>query len=263
MSEGDSFRGGAGPRTHTSTGLVPAADSNLRESTGESHPTAAFGRALTDLLVRNSVRLENAVYEYRFGIKTSGLYNWRPGDWNQSEHIYYGSTLYRRILQILDTLCLGPADTIIDLGCGKGRVTCCACRYPVREVIGIDDVPELCAMAERNLRVLHGKRAPVTILRTKAEEFEYKTGTVIYMFHPFGPKTLSAVLSRLQRGLQLNPREVRIVYVNPVHEKVLAATEWLEMYDRWPAQRRLRTEIMHPVSFWRWRDSPLRTAGSR
>jgi hypothetical protein len=122
-------------------------------------------------------------------------------------------------------------------------------------VIGIDDMPELCAIAERNLRVLRGKRAPVTILQTKAEEFEYQTGTVIYMFHPFGPKTLSAVLSRVERGLQLNPREVRIVYVNPVHEQVLAATEWLEMYDRWPAQRRLRTEIMQPVSFWRLRDS--------
>ena len=138
----------------------------------------------------------------------------------------------------------------------KGRVTCCASRYPVREVIGIEDVAELCVAAEKNLETLRGKRAPARILHRPAEEFEYTTGTVIYMFHPFGPRTLTAVLSQLWKGLRTNPREIRIMYVNPVHEHVLQETKWLEMYDRWPAPGHLWAKVMYPLSFWRMRGGP-------
>jgi len=207
-----------------------------------------------DHLVRNALRLENALYEYRLGISTHGLVNWTPGDWSQNEHLYYFATSYRRIFRILDALHLGPADTFIDLGCGKGRVACCASRYPVGEVIGIEDVAGLCAAAEKNLRNLSGKRAPTRILCGKAEGFDYTTGTVIYMFHAFGPKTIGAVLSQLDKGLRLNPRHVTLVYVNPIHEHVLQETKWLKLYERWPASRYLGSEVMHPVSFWRLRD---------
>jgi len=220
-------------------------------------PTSARFPALktaASRLAHNTLRVENALYEHRLGISTHGLFNWSPGDWSSQEHLFYYATSYRQIFRILDALRLGPSDTFVDLGCGKGRVACCASFYRVHEVIGIDDVPELCAAAERNLRNLRGRRARARIQRGRAEEFDYSTGTVIYMFHPLGPRTLSAVLSRLELGLLRNPREIRIVYVNPVHESVLRETEWLEPYDRWPSHRRLWTEIMHPVSLWRLRD---------
>jgi cyclopropane fatty-acyl-phospholipid synthase-like methyltransferase len=218
---------------------------------------AALGRA-----ARNTLRLENAFYEYRLGIATHGLYNWQKGDWSQSEHLYYYATAYRRVFRILDALHLGLSDTFVDLGCGKGRVTCCASLYPVSEVIGIEDVEELCTTAEENLKVLRGKLAPARIVHGRAEEFEYTKGTVIYMFHSLGPKALAAFLSQLENGLRMQPRDLRIVYVNPVHEYVLKEAKWLESYDRWPAVRLLRTEIMHPVSFWRWRDGSNSIADS-
>lgn len=224
-------------------------------------PTIKFPwlRAAVDRLARDTLRLENALYERRLGVTTHGLHNWRPGDWSKDEHLYYFATSYRRIFRILDSLHLGPADTFIDLGCGKGRVACCASFYPVREVIGIEDVGELCASAERNLGNLRGKRAPSRILHCKAEEFEYTTGTVIYMFHPFGPKTLEAVLSRLAAGMRANPRNVRVVYVNPVHESVLEETKWLELYDHWPSPSHFWTKTLHPVSFWKLREDWCRS----
>jgi precorrin-6B methylase 2 len=207
-------------------------------------------RGVAGRLARSTLRLENAIYEYRLGLATHGLHNWRPGDWSQDEHLFYYATSYRRIFRILDALKLGPSDVFIDLGCGKGRVACCASRYPIREVIGIEDVAELCQTAEQNLKRLRGKRTPARILHGKAEEFDYCIGTAIYMFHPFGPKTMAAVLAQLEKGLRANLRDLRIVYVNPVHETVLAETEWLRRYDYWPPVRHLGTEIMHGVSFW-------------
>lgn len=214
-------------------------------------------------LAHNTLRVENALYERRLGISTHGLYNWSPGDWSNKEHLFYYATSYRRIFRILDALRLGPNDTFIDLGCGKGRVACCASFYPVREVIGIDDVPELCEVAEKNLSRVRGRLAPARILRGRAEQFDYAAGTVVYMFHPFGPQTLSAVLARVELGLLRNPRDLRVVYVNPVHESVLWETDWLELYDRWPSHRRLWTEVLHPVSFWRLRDNVRRFEASK
>ena len=224
-----------------------------------SNSGVSWLRATAAGLARSTLRLENAFYEYHLGITTRGLYNWTPGgDWSQDEHLYYFATSYRRIFRILDALRLGPADTFIDLGCGKGRVACCASSYPVGEVIGIDDVPELCSAAENNLRDLRSRRARSRILRCGAQEFDYSVGTVIYMFHPFGARTLFAVLSRLAAGLQSSPRDLRIVYVNPVHESILRQTKWLEPYDRWPPLRYLGTEVAHEVSFWRLSDDRCR-----
>jgi precorrin-6B methylase 2 len=201
-------------------------------------------------LVRSGLIFENALYEYRLGITTHGLYNWNSVDWKKEEHVYYGSTFYRRIFRVLDALNLGPSDIFVDLGCGKGRITCCASLYPVREVIGVEDVPELCVIAEQNLDRLRSKRTQARILHGKAEEFDYTEATVIYMFHPFGPNTLASVLSKIEKGLRANPRDIRIVYVNPVHEYVLEQTKWLELYDRWPPVRLLQAEIFQSVSFW-------------
>ena len=202
-------------------------------------------------LARGMLRLENAVWEHKLGVSTHGTHNWQPGDWSQAEHLYYFATSYRRIFRILDTLQLGSSDVFVDLGCGKGRVTCCASLYSVGEVIGIEDVGELCAVAEKNLKRLRGKRAQARILHGKAEEFDYTSGSVIYMFNPFGPKTLATVLSKLEQGLRRNPRCVRVVYVNPVHKYIFNGMDWLELYDQWPASRCLGTEITYPVAFWK------------
>src|SRR5262252_1290763 len=103
-------------------------------------------------LARTILSIENAFYEYRFGISTHGLHGFTPGDWSQSEHIYYGTMPYRWIFPVLDALRLGPSDVFVDLGCGKGRVVCCASLYSCARVIGVDDTQEMCTMAQTNLR---------------------------------------------------------------------------------------------------------------
>lgn len=204
-----------------------------------------------DRFVRGAFRLENAFYEFKFGINTHGLHGWKAGDWRNEEHLFYFATSYRRIFRILDALHLSPSDTFVDLGCGKGRVACCASLYHVGEVIGVEDVAALCAIAQKNLDLIRGKHASVRIINGRAEDFDYRRGTVIYMFHSFGPKTLTDIMERLHEGLRTKPREVKVVYVNPVHECILREMRWLELYDHWSARRDLLNKIVHPVSFWR------------
>jgi len=209
-------------------------------------------------LLQTALRVENALYEYRLGISTRGLFGFASRDWTREEHIYYGTSPFRGIFQILDWLVLAGSDVIVDLGCGKGRVLCCAAIYDIKQVVGVEDVEELCHIARNNLQRLRRKRTPAMVIHGKAEDFDYTQGTVFYMFHPFGPNTLREVLTRIGQGLQQRFRLIRIVYVNPKHDSVLEEVEWLERYAQWPAGTPASRFVTFPVSFWR-----LRGAGSR
>jgi cyclopropane fatty-acyl-phospholipid synthase-like methyltransferase len=206
-------------------------------------------------LVRAALKLENVFYEYRFGISTRGLYGFTPGDWSRAEHIYYGTVPFRGIFQILDSLALRQTDIVVDVGCGKGRVLCCAALYDVDQVIGVEDTKELCDVARSNLERIRQKRAPVEVIHGKAEDFDYSRGTVFYLFHPFGPNTLKSVVTLLGRELQRKLRSIRIVYVNPRHESVLEETDWLERYAHWSAGAPSSRFVTYAVSFWGLRPS--------
>jgi cyclopropane fatty-acyl-phospholipid synthase-like methyltransferase len=216
---------------------------------------------LPERLFQAALTIENAFYEYRLGISTRGLCGFTPGDWSQREHIYYGTIPYRAIFRVLDSLALERSDVVVDLGCGKGRVLCCASLYDVGQVIGVEVGEELCEAAERNLRRMRRKRAPSAIIHGKAEEFDFARGTVFYMFHPFGPNTLKAALHQLSRGVREKPRPVRIVYVNPKHDAVLEETGWLERHAYWPARATGLRPVCYPVSFWRLRPSASEPVG--
>lgn len=217
---------------------------------GSQHRAATANVSSVARLLHPTLTLENAFYEYYLGVSTRGLHGFTPGDWSQAERLYYQTIPYRMIFRILDWLALERSDVVVDLGCGKGRVLCCASLYELGQVIGVDVREELCETAERNLRRMRRKRAPSTIIRGKAEEFDYTRGTVFYMFHPFGPNTLKTVLLQLNRGVHENPRRVRIVYVNPRHDAVLEGTDWLVRDERWSSGIGPSRCVVYPVSFW-------------
>jgi predicted RNA methylase len=192
-------------------------------------------------------RVETLLWERRLAIATRS-----PGGVRREEHGGYVTIPYRLIFMVLDRLELGLQDVFVDLGCGRGRVVCCAARYQVREVIGVEDMTELAKTAEANLRGMKGARtARRQVICGKAQDFDCAGVTAIFLFNPFGPRTLDQVLSKLKSSLAHGPegQKFRLAYVNPVYESVIAALGWLERYDYWPHERlpvRKRS-----VSFWR------------
>jgi precorrin-6B methylase 2 len=180
-------------------------------------------------------KLDNLLWERRLRITTRATYRAR-GDTQSvpAESHYYGTVSYHAIFKILSFLSLKPSDVFVDLGCGKGRVVCCAATYDIAEAIGIEYLNTFCDQARRNAHRMHGRRTPVSIVCSKAEEFDFTRDNVFYLFNPFGPATLKQVLDRIQNGIKTQPREVTITYVNPVHENVLAGMAWLKCRARLP-----------------------------
>jgi predicted RNA methylase len=190
-------------------------------------------------------KAETFLWERRLGISTR-VPDHRPYD---NEHLNYVTVPYRLIFKILERLELRSHDVFIDLGCGRGRVCCCAARSAVSAVLGVEDVKELADSARANLDRMRGARAGLKqVICGKAQECQYSSATVIYMFHPFGPTVMKEVLLRIKQSLDLAPRGLRIAYVNPIHESVLDSTGWLKRYDHWGPD--CLPERKRTVSFW-------------
>ena len=190
-------------------------------------------------------KIENMFWEYRLGITTRGLAGVQSAD---DEHIHYGTVPYRTINTILNHLQMGRNDVFVDLGCGKGRVLCCASLRSIEKTIGIECSPLLSAIALRNVEALRFHHNPITVLTMEAQDFDYTVGTVYYLFHPFGPGTLTKVMKQIQLGVECVPRLVRIVYVNPVHNSVLQKCSWLIETETWKAGELRSPE--HTVTWW-------------
>jgi hypothetical protein len=132
--------------------------------------------------------------------------------------------------QSLDAL---PIDfrryLFIDAGSGKGRALLMACRYPFRRVLGIEVVPELHAIAQRNLAGFHSPGcAHVESWLGDARAFPWPPEpTVLFLFHPFPEWVLAQVMERLRNSLEQNPRKLWLVYHNPVSAPLLARMDFL------------------------------------
>ena len=127
--------------------------------------------------------------------------------------------------------------TFIDLGSGKGRTLLLASEYGFERVIGVELLPELHRAAVENIRAFC--EAENSTARTEAAKiesacvdacnFEFPaTNLVVYLFHPLPEPGLRRVVSNLEESLKQIPREVWVVYHNPVLEHVLLASKHLE-----------------------------------
>jgi cyclopropane fatty-acyl-phospholipid synthase-like methyltransferase len=191
------------------------------------------------------VRLYNLLWECWLGINTHGV---APG----KVEYYYSTSGYREIFAILRELGLMAQDTFVDVGCGKGRVLCCAAyRYPCR-VVGIEYAPELADKARVNAERLRQRRGSISVLNINALDYDFTEGTVFYFFNPFGRDIWTDFLTRMHQQVN-GSRTIRIVYVNPVHEEILRQFAWLQCYQRLTQNR--YGFLLHEVSFWQtcWR----------
>lgn len=203
-------------------------------------PARALPRACTSALNRCADRF----WEARFNIQTRGG---APSPHADANH--YGYLAYHTYFSIFDRLDLQPSDVIVDLGCGKGRVSCIAASYPIQGSVGVEIDPQLAALAAENASRMRGRRAPLDITCCSATEFDYDRASIVVMFHPFGAETMRTVLGKWEESLARRPREFRVVYGNPILSPMLAARPWLRLYECWNPGTWSRVKF--PVHFYR------------
>lgn len=156
----------------------------------------------------------------------------------------YESPDYWNLRKVIAKLSPSGHDVVYDLGSGKGRVLCLFARHPVERCVGIELYEPLCEIARSNARRLRGRKAPIDIVCGDAADAPLDDGTIYFMFNPFGPETMTAVVDRIVASLKPQPRKITIVYHNERHEGVLASCDALHKRDT------LRTISGVSIGFW-------------
>jgi len=121
--------------------------------------------------------------------------------------------------------------TFIDLGSGKGRTLLMASEFPFRRIVGVELLPELHQVAERNIAAFSSAEQKCRTLESvccDARDFAFPPEPLLlYLFNPLPPMALKATLENLRRSLNSVPRTVRLIYHNPASEQILLEAGWL------------------------------------
>jgi len=170
----------------------------------------------------------DVAWDFRLGVKTLGFAASGIDDGR-----YYGAASYRALTQVFDQLKLTADDVLVDIGCGYGRPLFFAKhRYNVSAGVGIDANPDFLAVAHKNLTAYRGDTEGLEFVEIYAQEFDYRDATVFYLYNPFGAKTMDDVLAKIYESLQVNPRSIRIAYLNPIEKASFEQVEWLHEIGR-------------------------------
>lgn len=195
-------------------------------------------------------RLLHPVDEYwdrRLGISTFGFVPAISDEEEPDLQMHYEPTPYRAIFQIIKHLDIGPNDSVVDFGSGPGRFIFAANWAGCGKNIGIEIDRSLHERALDNFRRSKMPPGRVELACMPAQKFDPSDVTRIYMFHPFGRRTLISVMENLRQSLKSSPRRIRLAYNNPVHADVIDAVGPLRMTDSWERDNGL---LPYGVAFW-------------
>jgi SAM-dependent methyltransferase len=144
------------------------------------------------------------------------------------DRVNYSASPWWTLRWLLRRSDVRPSDVFLEYGCGKGRVVLDAARrYRFKRVVGVELAPKLTMVARELVERerSHLRCGDVTIETTDATTFRVPDDvTHVYFYNPFGGAIFERVCENLLASLDRAPRGMRIIYLNPVEEKMLLST---------------------------------------
>lgn len=178
------------------------------------------------------VRLERFIFERGDVADTDGKIGLDELGLAHPERIGYEPSAWSFLRRALRRCEVRESDVFLDLGSGKGRVIWQAAQHPFARVIGVEISPELNAVARRNIernrdRLAAGK---IELITGDAASFEVPDDvTFAYIFSSFQGETFRRVIANITESLDRNPRELILIYANPVMDEAVRETGWFDL----------------------------------
>lgn len=158
-----------------------------------------------------NARRSDSRWEKKLGIIT-GAADYEKDDANHSR---YEPTPYAVLERLAESGYIGKGNTLVDYGCGKGRVSFYLDHAVGCKTVGVEYDPTLAAAAEKNLSLYSGRSGAETRMRFVCETAEnYAVGNAdrFYFFNPFSVKILQTVLGRIRTSWYEDPREMYLFF---------------------------------------------------
>ena len=146
-------------------------------------------------------------------------------------HHPYEPTPYCVLERLAESGLIGPEDTVLDYGCGKGRVDFFLSHQVKARTIGIEYDERIYTGALENQSTA---KAKAEFVLANAEHYEVPGDvTCCYFFNPFSVEILHKVMARIVESWYDCPREIMLFFYYPADEYIscLMTVEELEFYD--------------------------------
>ena len=162
-------------------------------------------------------------------IKTAGRDDTKADEY----HHPYEPTPYCVLERMAASGLFGSGDTVLDYGCGKGRVGFFLSYRTGARTRGIEYDERIYLDAMENRKTTVSRLKPDFVL-TRAESYEVpEEVTRCYFFNPFSVEILHKVLARILESWYEAPREIFLFFYYPSDEYIaqLMTVAELEFYD--------------------------------
>lgn len=175
--------------------------------------------------------------EKKYGIDTSKLNDLKnlsiKGNNLSHAENYQGANyfLLEKVFSYLQNI--EANKNLVDYGCGKGRVLTVAAFYGFNKITGIDFAKELCEEAKKNLTSVQLKFPEKTfnVIHINAVDYKIENDTnFFFFFNPFDEVIMLAVVKKILYSLKVNPRQVYVIYLNPLHKEIFLSAGFEEVY---------------------------------
>lgn len=171
-----------------------------------------------------------------YGINTTGadeLASLAKKGIDTSHATIYMPISYVLLNTLLKQLPTKPVKHFLDIGCGKGRILCVAAHNGINKVSGVDISKDLCADATANLELtkVQFPLLEYAIFTKDAMNFEIAADVdCIFLFNPFDVVVMGAVVYNIMESAQENPRDITVIYANPLYQDLFEEEGFVETY---------------------------------
>lgn len=160
------------------------------------------------------------------GIKTSG----RDDSQSDQYRYPYEPTPYSVLERLANSGYIRKKNTLVDYGCGKGRVGFFLSYQTRCTTIGVEYDERICNGAVKNLSTAFGGAnksngtsiaARVQFVNQNAEKYQVpQAADRFYFFNPFSVEILQSVIERIRESYYENPREMLLFFYYPSDEYI-------------------------------------------
>lgn len=173
-------------------------------------------------------RDRDVMYDKLLGVST----DLEQTDYEGGDYFAFQSTGYSSLEKIFNSLDMNQYDSLVDFGCGLGRVLFFVSHRYMCRVTGVEYDPDLYELLLDNAEYYHvrfgGQREKFTLLNQKAEEYEIKPeDNYFYFFNPFHWEILSSIVENILASVQESPRKIYLIFY-------YCTPEYIRMMRKYP-----------------------------
>lgn len=164
--------------------------------------------------------IKEIMYEQFYGIDTKSdeaIVNNPDCRYEDTEAYYaYDATSYAGLVKIFNHVPLTEADSLVDFGCGLGRVLFYCNQRFMCKVTGIEYDRDIYNRLLKNAEFYHvrfkNQQRKFALLRMDAREYEIASeDNVFYFFNPFSQDILLEIMTNIAKSANRKPRKITVI----------------------------------------------------